>query len=366
MNVKDYIEKNFEECKQLLRDFVQIPGPSYHEQQRAQFIQTWLKQIGYDAKIDEKYNVIVDETTQQDDIILVMAHTDTVFNDLKTIELKEDENYIYAPGVGDDGANVILSMMLLKYLKEEQLDLSSYVFVFNVCEEGLGNLNGSRHIYQRYSNRIQQMISFDCYYNEIYNQAVGSIRYKITIQTKGGHSYFDFPEKNAIVEACEMIEQLYHLPYTPIHKTTYNVGIIEGGTSVNTIAQETHFLYEIRSVSDQDLKAMQYEAEKVFTQSKTGVEISFEIIGERPCGKEVDEKMIESMCQKAYHTIQSISNQKITVTSGSTDCNYFLSHSIPSICFGLCLGDGAHTLEEKIEKESLKTGFQIAFHYLFD
>lgn len=366
MNVKEYIEKNYEECKQLLCELVVIPAPSYHEQARAQFIKNWLDNIGYHAVIDEKSNVIIDETHQSEPISLVMAHTDTVFNDLQHINLKEDPSYLHAPGIGDDGANVVLGMMLLKYLKEHHIPLNSYVFVFNVCEEGLGNLNGSKAIYQHYQNRIQEMVSFDCYYNEIFNQAVGSIRYKIIVNTKGGHSYFDFPEKNAIVEACHLIDQLYHLPYQPKEKTTYNVGIIEGGTSVNTIAQDAYFLFEIRSVNDDDLHAMQKVAENVFNQTIDGVQITYEIIGERPCGKNVNEEKIIQMTNRAYQAIHKIVDDEIMITSGSTDCNYFLSHSIPSICFGLCMGDGAHTLEEKIEKESLKKGFQIAYHYLYN
>lgn len=367
MNPKTYIEEHFEECKQLLKKLVQIPAPSYHEEQRALFIKQWLHEVGYQEEVivDEHYNVIVECSKSTDSISLVMAHIDTVFNDLQTIEFREEDSYLHAPGIGDDGANVVLGLMLLKYCKEMHIDLNPYVFVFNVCEEGLGNLAGSKAIYERYQGRIIDMVSFDCYYDEIFNQAVGSIRYKITVNTKGGHSYFDFPEKNAIVEACSLIEGLYHLDYQPQERTTYNVGTIQGGTSVNTIAQEAHFLFEIRSVNAQDLHSMQQLAEVLLNTQKEGVTCSYEIIGVRPCDDDLEKEVIDQMTKQAQQAIQSFYKGPLTITSGSTDCNWFLSKGIPSICFGLCLGDGAHTLEEKIQTESLKNGFQIAFRYLF-
>lgn len=369
MKAEEYIEIHYEELKQLLCEMVQIPAPSYHEKERAIFIQKWLSKNGYENEvtIDEKYNVIVDRSNPNDDIYLVMAHIDTVFTDLKEIILKEDETYLYAAGIGDDGANVAIVLFLLKYMKEYSIHSKNYVFVLNVCEEGLGNLNGSKAIYQRYGNRIKQMISFDCYYNEIFNKAVGSIRYQIDIHTKGGHSYFDFPSKNAIVEAGQLIDKLYHLAYQPIHKTTYNVGMIEGGTSVNTIAQHAHFLFEIRSEDYHDLTMMRQLAEKTIHDANSdNVAVLMEIIGERPCMKDVNEQMIHEMCKQAQCAIRSVYDGELLITSGSTDCNWFLNKGIPSICFGLCMGDGVHTLEEKLEKESLKKGFIIAYHYLFN
>lgn len=366
MNPKTYIEEHFDECKQLLKQFVQIPAPSYQEEQRAYFIKQWLNEVGYqEVIVDEYYNVIVECCSTNDSISLVMAHTDTVFNDLHTIAFKEDDTYLYAAGIGDDGANVVLGLMLLKYCKEMHIDMNPYIFVFNVCEEGLGNLIGSKAVYERYQGHIKDMISFDCYYNLIFNQAVGSIRYQVTVKTKGGHSFFNFPEKNAIVEACTLIEELYHLDYQPLEKTTYNVGTIQGGTSVNTIAQEAHFLFEIRSVNAQDLHSMQQLVEEVLNVPKEGVICTYEVIGVRPCGSDINKEVIEQMTSDAQQAIQTYYNGILTITSGSTDCNYFLSKGIPSICFGLCLGDGAHTLEEKIETDSLKVGFQIAYHYLF-
>lgn len=368
MEIKKYIESHFDELKQLLCDMVQIPAPSYHEKERALFIKNWLESAGYknQVTVDEVYNVIVDPTNTQESFDLVMAHIDTVFQDINTIKVKEDSTYLYAPGIGDDGANAAILLLILKYAKTYHLDISNYVFVFNVCEEGLGNLNGSKHIYHMYQKRIKTMISFDCYYNEIFMKSVGSVRYDISIQTKGGHSYFDFPNKNAIVEASSLIQKLYQLDYQPQSKTTYNVGVIEGGTSVNTIAQSAHFLFEIRSNDDFDLTSMQHLVESLLNASDEEISISYKIIGERPCMKDVNEQALLQLCTKAKAAIQSEYNGPLTITSGSTDCNWFLNKGIPSICFGLCMGEGMHTLEEKIETLSLKAGFIIAYNYLFN
>ena len=172
-----------------------------------------------------------------------------------TFICEEKDGKLYAPGVGDDTANVALLMLIARYVILNHINIKNALIVFNSCEEGLGNLEGIRHIMNTYKN-VKEFYSFDLTYEEIICKAVGSNRYKITISTDGGHSYSAFGNTNAIHIASEMIHDFYQYQVPKRGKSTYNVGIIEGGTSVNTIAQSASFLFEYRSDNHEDLKEM--------------------------------------------------------------------------------------------------------------
>ena len=166
-------------------------------------------------------------------LLIFMAHTDTVFPDLEPMEPVVESDKIYCPGVGDDTANLAVLMLSARYLLQHDI-ASDYevLFVANSCEEGLGNLKGSRQLMQDYASRTAAVISFDGYMQGISNRAVGSARYKVTLRTEGGHSYGSFGNRNAIHLLASMITTLYDIKIPDgLGRTTYNVGLIEGGTS---------------------------------------------------------------------------------------------------------------------------------------
>jgi len=233
------------------------------------------------------------------------------------------------------------------------------VFVCNSGEEGLGNLKGSRKICETYKGKIKAFYSLDGGLDGIVSRAVGSSRFKVTVKTEGGHSYGSFGNANAIRKLADLVEEIYQIEVPGEGKTTYNVGTIEGGTSVNTIAQEASMLCEFRSDSKEGLAFMAKRFEEIF--DKEGVTVK--VIGVRPCENLTggEESRREELLCRAEELLERVTGKKPARRPGSTDCNIPLSMGIPSVCYGTYYGEGAHTREEYVEKESLSMGYEAAF-----
>ncbi len=134
--------------------------------------------------------------------------------------------------------------------------LKNLLFVFDTGEEGLGNCRGTRQLMQDYKDKVDEVISFDLGSDAVCVKAVGSKRYRVTVTAPGGHSFHAFGQKGAIETAAEIIHEIYRIKPCEGTQTTYNVGMIEGGTSVNTIAQKCTFLAEVRSDDAQALQRL--------------------------------------------------------------------------------------------------------------
>lgn len=364
--LKIFVQENQEEVKNLLWILCEIPAPSHHEERRAAFIKDWLEKQGAEGVfIDEAKNVIYPYHYEDGQTTaLFMAHTDTVFPDMEPMGVREEEDKMFSPGVGDDTANVAILLMMAKYIATHKPETKgNLILAANSCEEGLGNLKGSRALVERYRDSLAQVVSFDGYIDEVCSCAVGSTRYKVEIKTEGGHSYFDFGNKNALAELSEMIHELYRYKVPDDgSKTTYNDGMIKGGTSVNTIAQQAEMLYEFRSDNLDSMELVRKNFENVVEEfRKKGLQVNVEIMGERPCGrKNSDNPAQKELSFKCRDIIAAHHIRVPGFTSASTDCNIPFFLGIPAATIGLCLGGKAHTRQEWIYTESLKTGFAIA------
>lgn len=370
--MKQDILSSQQELRQLIRDLCAIPAPSHHEENRAAFCKAWLEQAGgQSVTIDEAKNVICPwGVTAEKPLVVVMAHTDTVFPDREPMPFREDEERFYCPGVCDDTAQLAVLMMTARYLMNhcpvpEQVGV---LFVANSCEEGLGDLKGCRQIVRDYGSRIKELISVDSsIMQHICNEAVGSHRYQVTVKTEGGHSFGAFGNRNAIHYLASMIDSLYavKVPQEGGSKTTYNVGTISGGTSVNTIAQEAQMLYEYRSDNRICLEKM----EKMFfavveAYRAMGAEVLVKRVGDRPCTGDVDPAAEQALTQRAADAMLRQLGQTAKPHSGSTDCNIPLSVGIPAIAIGGCNGVGVHTREEYVELSSLEPGCRYVLDFL--
>ena len=358
-----YIDTHAEEAFRLLCELAQIPAPSNHEERRAQFCLDWLRSKGAEgAYIDEALNVIYPiADTGENELMVFMAHSDVVFPDTEPLPLKIENGRIYCPGVGDDTANAVALLTVAGYLAEKKLIPKDcgVLLVINSGEEGLGNLKGSKQIIADFGSRVKEFITFDGNATAIVTRAVGSRRYRITVTTEGGHSYGKFGAPNAIAQLAQLITRLYQVQVPALGKTTYNVGTISGGTSVNTIAQEASMLYEFRSDEREGLAFMQAQFDAIMEEfHSNGVQIETKVVGDRPCGLDVDNSVLEQRAAKAVERHYGLSP---ALTSGSTDCNVPLSMGIPAICPGCVLGAGAHTREEYVEIDSLHPGLKVCF-----
>ncbi len=365
IDINFYAESHFDELKCLLKDLCSIPAPSHFENKRAEFCKKWLEDNGAEGVyIDKAQNVVFPiNCNNSDEITVIEAHTDTVFPDTVPMPYIEKDGKIFSPGVGDDTESVCALLIVAKYFIENKIvPKNGIMIVFNSCEEGLGNLKGTKQIFSDYQGRIKQMVSFDANINHIFSGCVGSTRYKVTVKTEGGHSFGNFGNKNAIYELSKIINKIYQIdePKEEGYKTTYNVGIVSGGTSVNTIAQEAQMLCEYRSNNAAHLKIMKDYFERFFEEAKeNGTEIFVEVVGERPCG-EVDEKLQNDFANKCADLVEKAVGERPTFLSASTDCNIPLSLGIPSVCVGTYIGDNEHTREEWIKTDSIVPGLKVA------
>ena len=355
------------DAAQIIRDMCKLPAPSHHEELRAEYCRKWFVENGFkNVEVDEALNVIAPiNDNGSNDITIVMAHTDTVFPDTEPMPFVEKDGFMHSPGVVDDTANLSVLMACSRYyLNNCDPGDKCVLFIANSCEEGLGNLKGTRQIMKDYGKRVKEFISFDssCM-NRYVVQAVGSHRYKVTVRTEGGHSFGAFGNRNAIHVLSSMICSLYtvKVPQVGNSRTTYNVGGISGGTSVNTIAQNAEMLYEYRSDNCECLEKMRVMFNNTIEMYRSmGVTVEVELLGERPCGVDIDEARLKTLQNRYLNALKDALDMEGVPGSSSTDCNIPLSMGIPAICFGVCRGSGCHTREEKLEVASLYDGCKLA------
>lgn len=368
----DYIDSHIDDAKALLKAICLIPAPSNHEEKRAEFVKNWFHSIGAkEAYIDEALNVVFPMNCEgRDDITVFMAHTDTVFPDMtEPMPYQEDEEKIYSLGVIDDTIDLVMILMAVKYIMEKGLKPNcGMLFVANSGEEGLGNLKGVKKICEDYSGRIKELYTFDGSYTHVVNKCVGSHRYKISFETEGGHSYGAFGNNNAIYEMSKLVTKLYskEVPKIGDSKTTYNVGVVSGGTSVNTIAQDCELMYEYRSNSKECLEHMKdfFEGEIEKAQKEGKAKITVELVGDRPCGGNVPREALDEMTNKCIRVCEKHSGLECKISSGSTDANIPQSLGIPAVCAGVYMGGGAHTRKEWLLKSSIPIGLRISFELI--
>ena len=367
--ILQYIEAHEDEAFELLVELAQIPAPSNQEGKRAEFIKSWLEAQGAEGVyIDEALNVIYPVgVTETNPLVVVAAHSDVVFGDLEPLPLVVEDGLIKCPGVGDDTANLVMLLMAAKYIAEQKIlpKEGGLLLVANSGEEGLGNLKGSRQLVKDFGHRMKEFISFDCTAHALINGAVGSKRFKVEVKTEGGHSFSDFGNKNAIAYLSAMIQDLYQIQVPEKGITTYNVGTICGGTSVNTIAQQAEMLYEFRSDEKESLEIMEEKFNAVVeSYREKGIDVHVTVVGERPCSAQVDEIVQGEMAERVIAAISRYFGWEPTASKASTDCNIPLSMGIPAVCTGCILGQGAHTREEYVEIDSLLPGLKVAFELI--
>lgn len=368
-NLFHWCNVHHEEHITLLKTLAVIPAPSHQEDLRAEFICGWLRERGAkNVFIDPAKNVVL-SLGDGSRRLAVMAHTDVVFADTDPLPLREEGDRISCPGIGDDTANVAALMLCAKFfLENPELLPEPLLIVFNSCEEGLGNLKGVRQIMANHAEQIHGLVSFDCQSDSVISRAVGSERWQVAVDTIGGHSFSDFGNPNAIVHLSRLIDQLYRqqVPEKTDAITTYNVGLVSGGTSVNTIAQHAEMTYEYRS-NDRaclDIMARQFQ-ELLAAAESPDARFTVTSLGIRPCGGDVPHEQHLSLLQRCRNAIACIYPEEIPFCAASTDANIPLSLGIPAATFGLYRGGGAHTREEYVMLSSLTPGLKIAMAFFY-
>ena len=363
--MKQYIDEHYEEAISLLKTLGKIPAPSRNEDKRAAFCRDWFIAQGVEhVWIDEAKNVICSlGVNTSNDIVVFMAHTDIVFPDTEELPMNQEGNILYAPGIGDDTANLVNLMITAKcFLNKKPNSDDGFLIVANACEEGLGNLDGCKAVMRAYGNRIKAVYSFDGYLSQCTDIPVGSHRYRISVQAEGGHSYLNYGNENAIITLSSLIQDMNQFVLPTKEKTTQNVGYISGGTTINSIAEECFCLYEYRSASQECLTLMQDQLKELVNRyCQDGHKAELEILGIRPGKGEFAPGILDTFTNKTIDHITQFYTGDLDRNPYSTDANIPLSMGIPGNTIGTVVGGKAHTREEWVDLSSLRTGMAIVF-----
>lgn len=338
----------------------QIPAPPFGEEQRAEFLrQRFIVEGLEDVSMDALGNVFACLPGRgASKPLVVSAHLDTVFPFETDLQVRREPDRIFGPGIGDNSLGLAGLFGLLWALREAHGDEPGLPgdlwLVANVGEEGLGDLRGIRAVVDRFGGDVMAYLVLEgMALGQIYHRALGVQRYRITARTGGGHSWVDYGRPSAIHELAELVTRITAISVPAKPRSTLNVGVISGGTSVNTIAPEAHLELDLRSEGAGALANLVEQVEQVVASaSKPGVQIALELIGHRPAGKLA---ATHPLVRAAKRALQRQGIQP-NLTIGSTDANMPLSRGFPAITVGLSTGFGAHTVNEYIHTLPLTQG----------
>ena len=341
-------------------ELTEIPAPPFKEQKRAVAMQEYFTSLGADfVWIDEVGNVLaLVEGSKGNLNIAVDAHLDTVFPESTDVRVRIQNDTLYAPGIADDTRGLSMLLTLLETLRTTGIQPEhNLLLIASVGEEGLGDLRGVKHLFRKDGPKIDKWISVDGgSLARVNNQGLGSYRYRVHFDGPGGHSWGAFGLANPHHALGGMISKFvqYADAYTKSGpKTSYNIGTIRGGTSVNSIPFESVMEVDIRSIEPSRLDDMEELLKQAANEAliyqnsikRRGPDLSLRIdkIGNRPSGK-LSESL--PLIQSALAASQSFGAEP-QLTIGSTNSNIPISKNIPAVTIGIGgRGGKAHSLDE--------------------
>ncbi|MGB1455363.1 MAG: M20/M25/M40 family metallo-hydrolase [Flavobacteriaceae bacterium] len=341
-------------------ELTEIEAPPFKETRRAKVFADYFKTFGMDSVwIDTEGNVLgLLQGSEGNRTVALDAHLDTVFPEGTEVKVRIENDTLYAPGIGDDTRGLSMLLTLLETIKTEQIQpKDDLLFVGSVGEEGLGDLRGVKHLFRSGGPRIDAWIAIDGgAIGRVNNKGLGSYRYRITFSGPGGHSWGAFGLANphhALGQAITNFVQTADAYTSKGPKTSYNVGVISGGTSINSIPFESVMEIDIRSVDPARLEVMESLLEDAVNQAlldqnqrkRRGPELTVKIdkIGNRPSGELSDQL---PLVQRTLAATQAFGITPY-LTRGSTNSNIPIAKGIPAVTIGRG-GDGgnAHSLDE--------------------
>lgn len=359
-----YIRSRQSQFTELLRQIITIPSPTGQEGKKAAWVLKYLHDLGQgQACIDEAGNVLCPcQIEGQTAFPLYSAHMDTVFESPTDLTPRIDGHILAAPSCGDNSAGVAGLLFLIAMIRDLDLSLpQGALFAFNVGEEGMGNLKGMRRIMADWKGRITEVVAVDCTFDDVVAIPVGSRRYRVSIEAQGGHSWMHFGHTSAIAAAASIISKLYALSVPTAPKTTYNVGTICGGTTIDSIAASAEFTVDLRSESHDELERLDSAFLHLLADAEQdGLALTTTLLGERPCSSGAD---ISAQCRRIA-AIRKRYGLGTPFISGSTDANIPLSLGVPALSFGVCRSHDEHTTREWLELDTIETGLKILAEYM--
>lgn len=337
----------------------QIPAPTFAEGKRAAYIRREFTRLGLcDVQTDDLGNVFGRYPGRgNDDPLIISAHSDTVFSDGTDLTVVRQDGRVVGPGIADNSLGIAGLLVLARSFQSLNIRARRDVwFVADVAEEGLGDLVGMRAVVDRFRDRGIYIVLEGGMYGDICHQAIGVNRLRISVTAPGGHSWQSFGIPSAVHVVGKIIATVDGMSVPKSPRTTYNVGVVEGGTTVNTIAQQATMLLDLRSEDPSQLAELVGKVESIVGKiagrdRRVGVEI--EQIGERPAG-EVGRR--SALVRWAVAALNQVGCEDLEFTIGSTDANIPLSRGLPAVCIGLTRSGNTHRPDEFMEIAPLPSG----------
>lgn len=347
-----YTEPIAERTTQL----TQVSSPTGDEAARAKLLSDILDEESYESvTVDDLSDVTARiEGADRSKTLLLAAHIDTVFPHSADVTVKREGNRLHAPGVGDNTISVAAVTLVKRMLDELEITPEVDILVTgNVGEEGLGDLRGMRAVIDAHPE-IGGAIALEGHsLGSVTHVGVGSRRLEVTFNGPGGHSWGAFGRPSAIHAAANAVTRLdaINLPSEP--KTTLNVGIFEGGISVNTIAPQARLVIDMRSVVQESLETLVLEVDGVLAAAESNdIQVDVKIVGDRPAGRLPNDTGVAGVAARAL----SLLGLEPIFHPSSTDANIPISRNIPSACIGLAGGGNVHREDEFIDLDPVPTG----------
>ncbi len=349
----------------------EIPAPLMKETQRGAAVRGKFAALGLvNVRVDAAGNVLGDRPGRALHPHLVLAaHLDTVFPDGTNVKTSRDGTTLKGPGIADDARGLAVLLGVVRALDGGKVQTEGTItFVANVGEEGLGDLRGMKQIFnQTLKGVVDYFVSIDGSGLDVTNVGVGSHRYRVTFKGPGGHSYGDFGLANPIHALGRVIAQVadFQVPSDP--RTTFNVGRVSGGTSINSIPYEASLEMDMRSVEPRALETVDANLRKAIDRALTeensrwnnrgALSVKVDLVGDRPAGRTAEDSYIVRAAAEVTRALGA----PVEFGAGSTDANYPMSLKLPAITIGGGgSAHGAHSLAESFDPTDSWRGTQRA------
>ena len=353
----DSLDEVLDETVRLCR----IPAPTFEEAERAAYVAERMRALGLtDVRIDSIHNVTgILSAGTPGPTTLVAAHLDTVFPRATPLHIRHTRQRLYGPGIGDNCVAVAAMLSVAAAMRHLQpLPSGRVIFAASVGEEGLGNLCGIRALLETWHGQVDTVLAVEGHgIDEVRITGIGSTRLEVTFTGPGGHSWGAFGTPSAIHAMGSAIHQIARLQVPQDPKTTFNVGIVEGGGSVNTIAPRATMLVDLRSLDPAQLTEIESRVDRLFqdVHQDTGVQVTSRIVGRRPAAALATDHPLCCGVNDIRHYLRL---RPALFSAASTDANLPLSLGIPAVCLGITRGALAHTVQEYIDTAPVGGGLQ--------
>jgi|FLYN01.1.fsa_nt_gi acetylornithine deacetylase/succinyl-diaminopimelate desuccinylase-like protein len=338
----------------------QIPAPTFHEAQRSAYVADQFRSLDLAlVETDPLHNVygLWLGGDQKAPAAMITAHTDTVFSVETDLTTRTDGALIYGPGLGDNSIGVAALLGIAYALRHQYIQPDGNIWlVATVGEEGLGDLCGMKAAFARLKPYVQSVINLEgLAFEHVYHAGIAVRRLHITAHTEGGHSWLNFGRASAIHGIVQLGARITTLQPPAAPRTTYNIGLIEGGQSINTIASTASLWLDIRSEDQATLAEFERQI-RAEVEALTTSELRFtiEVVGDRPAGRLSPE---HPLVQGALAALSQLGVTGVLET-GSTDANIPLAAGCPAVTVGLTRGGNAHRLDEYVNTEPLSAGLR--------